>query len=61
MVLCLQKSNSSVEEMAHTIVEKKGVPDIIGIFTYFLTLCVLESSTFVSRKQLSSLCLLCTC
>jgi len=40
MVLCLQKSNSSVEEMAHTIVEKKGVPDIIGIFTYFLTLCV---------------------
>lgn len=33
--ICLQKSNSSVEELAHTILEKKGVPDIIGIFTYF--------------------------
>lgn len=31
LILFLQRSNSSVEELARLVVEKKGVPDIIGI------------------------------
>ena len=31
----LQRSDTSVEELARAVVERKGVPDIIGIFFSF--------------------------
>lgn len=42
----VQRSNSSVEELARVVMERKGVPDIIGAYTYFFIYHILVSFWF---------------